>query len=91
MQKINTLQTAMQNARQRYAELELQDEREQYDNYETTIERLESRGFIDGLDEGIKAGFDYAISLLQDEGFAEHAHILRTQRHGIIESLGGND
>lgn len=91
MQKNNSLQIAMQNARQRYADLERQDELEDYDNYETTIERLESRGFIDGLDEGIKAGFDYAISLLQDEGFTEHAHILRTQRHGIIESLGGNE
>lgn len=89
--KNNSLQIAMQNARRRYVSLELQDEREQYDNYETTIERLESRGFIDGLESGIMAGFDYAISLLQDEGFVEHAHILRSQRAGIESSLNGGE
>jgi hypothetical protein len=87
MQKNNSLQIAMANARQRHAELELQDEAEQYDNYETTIERLEARGFIDGLEAGIVAGYEYAISVLQDEEFVEHAQILRTQLHGIINSL----
>lgn len=88
--EINTLQEAMSKARERHADLEQQDEREQYDNYETTIERLEARGFIDGLTEGIMAGFDYAILLLQNEGFTEHAHVLRAQRSGIDSSLGGN-
>lgn len=89
--KNNSLQVALAKAKQRYAELELQDEREQYDNYETTIERLESRGFIDGLESGIMAGFDYAISLLHDEGFVEHAHVLRSQRAGIESSLNGGE
>jgi hypothetical protein len=90
--KENWLQLANEKAIQRHADLERQDELEQYDNYETTIERLEARGFIDGLQEGIMAGFDYAIHLLQNEGFIEHAHILRSQRAGIESSLNvGNE
>lgn len=87
--KNNWLQLALQNAKQRHADLELQDEREGYDNFETTIERLTAGGYVDGMTEGIMAGFDYAISLLQDEGFVEHAHVLRSQRHGIESSLSG--
>jgi hypothetical protein len=83
----NTLQEAMSKARAHHAQLEQQDELEQYDNYETTIARLEARGFIDGLEAGIVAGYEYAISVLQDEEFVEHAQILRTQLHGIINSL----
>lgn len=89
--KDNWLQLANQKAIQRYADLERQDELEDYDNYETTIERLEARGFIDGLQEGIMAGFDYAIYLLQNEGFVEHAHILRAQRAGIESSLNAGE
>lgn len=87
MKNENVLSQAMQNARERHAALEVQDELEDYDNYETTISRLEARGFIDGLEEGIMAGFDYAISLLQTEGFLEHAHVLRDQRSSIDKSL----
>jgi hypothetical protein len=87
MQKNNSLQDVMIIARHRHAELERQDEVEDYDNYETTIERLEARGFIDGLEAGIVAGYEYAISVLQDEEFVEHAQILRSQLHGIIDSL----
>ena len=88
----NTLKEAMQKARQRHAELEAQDELEQYDNYETTIERLEARGFIDGLQDGIVAGYEYAIYLLQNEGFIEHGHILRAQRSSIDRQLdSGNE
>jgi hypothetical protein len=83
---------AVENARQRYKALEIQDELEDYDNYETTIERLEARGFIDGLQEGIMAGYDYAIYLLGAEGFKEHAHILRAQRSEIESQLDrGNE
>ena len=89
--KENWLQLANEKAIQRHADLERQDELEQYDNYETTIERLEARGFIDGLQEGIMAGFDYAIYLLQNEGFIEHAHILRAQRSEIESSLTGTE
>lgn len=85
--KTNWLHLAMQNARARYKALEVQDAQEQYDNFETTIERLEARGFVDGMQEGIMAGYDYATSLLQDEGFTEHAHILRAQRNSIESSL----
>lgn len=87
----NTLKEAMAKARERHAQLESQDELEQYDNYETTIERLEARGFIDGLSEGIVAGFDYAIALLQNEGFIEHAHILRAQRQSIDRALEASE
>ena len=83
----NTLKEAMQKARKRHADLEAQDELEQYDDFETTIARLEARGFIDGLTEGIVAGFEYAIALLQNEGFIEHAHILRAQRQSIDKAL----
>lgn len=87
MQNNNWLIQAMENARERFKALEVQDAEEQYDNFETTVERLTAGGFVDGLQEGIMAGFDYAISLLLDEGFVEHAHILRAQRSSIDSSL----
>ena len=89
--KNDSVRQAMQNARERFKALELQDELEQYDEYETTIERLTAGGFVDGLQEGIIAGYEYAISLLQDEGFIEHAHILRVQLAGIESSLNAGE
>ena len=83
----NTIKQAITNARQRFADLEQQDEREQYDDFETTIERLTAGGYVDGLTDGIVGGFEYAIALLQNEGFIEHAHILRAQRQSIDKAL----
>jgi hypothetical protein len=77
----------MKNARERFKALEVQDAEEDYDNFETTIERLTAGGFVDGLYEGIFGGFEHAIYLLECEGFTEHAHILRSQRQVIENDL----
>lgn len=83
---MESLQKQYADAQQSFADWQKQDALEDYDNYETTIERLTAGGFVQGFESGALAGYGYAIYLLECEGFHEHAHVLRSQLP-VIESL----
>jgi hypothetical protein len=66
------------NAMQDYKDAQEKEELEFYP-VELTLERVESAGYLQGLEFGAIAGYRHAIALLQAEQFTEHAHVLESQ------------
>lgn len=83
--ELNALRAHFRDAKQNYADAKLKDAENDYDDFELTIERIESGGFVDGYQFGAQQGYLHAIARLEAEGFSEHANVLRDQLQEVLK------
>lgn len=76
----------IKEAKQEHEIARIREELNGYE-YEDTIERIETGGYVAGLSAGMLDGFQYAIELLNREGFTEHANILQNQANDLENEI----
>lgn len=64
------------------------DKQNEYTDFDETIARIESRGYVDGFRDGITSTLDCVIQQLNAEDFTEHARIVETYRIEVNRKMG---